>query len=113
MFLITGLATVIISLTQLIFFESHDVTSTTMALPHYHGIATTTALPLPWHCHTNTALPMGNEWHGLKISIAKTEALVFGQRMSRTKSQYDGTQIQNVEEFEYLGSVVIVTAVQR
>ena len=43
---------------------------------------------------------------GLKINIGKTKTMVFGQKDIENPIIIDGTQIQNVEEVEYLGSLV-------
>jgi hypothetical protein len=43
---------------------------------------------------------------GLKINIGKTKTMVFGQKDIENQITEDGTQIQNVEQFEYLGSLI-------
>ena len=43
---------------------------------------------------------------GLKINIGKTKTMVFGQKDIGKPITIDGIQIQNVEEFEYLNSLV-------
>ena len=43
---------------------------------------------------------------GLKVNIGKTKTMAFGQKDIENPITIGGTQIQNVEEFEYLGSLV-------
>ena len=43
---------------------------------------------------------------GLKINIGKAKTMVFGQKDIENPITIDGTQIQNIAEFESLSSLV-------
>jgi len=43
---------------------------------------------------------------GLKINIGKTKTMVFGKESLANKVETDGMQIDNVNEFVYLGSLL-------
>ena len=47
-----------------------------------------------------------SEKAGLKINIGKTKTMVFGKESLANKVETDGMQIDNVNEFVYLGSLL-------
>ena len=43
---------------------------------------------------------------GLRMNVNKTKTMVFGQKQSEGKIMVDGSALENVEQFEYLGSLI-------
>ena len=43
---------------------------------------------------------------GLKVNISKTKTMVFGQKTTGREVEIGSAKIENVEEFEYLGSLL-------
>ena len=45
--------------------------------------------------------------YGMKLNLLKTKTMVFGERNMEETLEVNGEEIQNVEEFTYLGSTVM------
>jgi len=52
------------------------------------------------------AFNAAGEAAGLRINISKTKTLVFGSEITEEKMKVGDKQLENVTEFDYLGSLI-------